>query len=71
MPFGSGPSLFLQPSQFSNFTFDLLTGVRQGAARTSPERQGPGPAFGEGTLVLTTAPWSLDHGDGNTRRLLL
>jgi len=32
---------------------------------------GPRPASREGKLVLTTAPWSPDHGDGNTRRLPL
>ena len=32
---------------------------------------GPRPASGEGKLVLTTAPWSQDHGDGNTRRFPL
>ncbi len=35
------------------------------------KRWGPRPASREGKPVLTTAPWSSDHGDGNTGRLPL
>lgn len=35
------------------------------------ERRGPRPEPREGKPVLTTAPWSSDHGDGNTGRLQL
>lgn len=35
------------------------------------ERWGHRPASREGKPVLTTAPWSSDHGDGNTGRLPL
>lgn len=39
------------------------------AARLVPENQraSPSPLWREGKLVLTTAPRSLDRGDGNTR----
>ena len=45
--------------------------VACGSERTSPERRGPRPAFGEGKPVLTAAPRSLDLGQENTGRLPL
>jgi len=61
------------------FVFFLLGGwkvcfpTRRHAAVSEhpPERRGPCPASEEGRPVLTTAPWSQDHGDGNTGRLPL
>lgn len=45
---------------------------RHAAASEHPlERRGPRPASKEGRPVLTTAPWSQDHGGGNTGRLPL
>ena len=35
------------------------------------ERRGPRPGSRKGKPVLTIAPWSSDHGDGNTGRLQL
>ncbi len=58
---------------FAHFPiFPLPRPVQQGSyrlERTLPEQRGSRPASEEGKPVLTTAPKSLDFGDGNTGRL--